>query len=155
MTSLNLDEITVTSAGLTTSATAYTAGDQLGTILACVIPGNLTDCVITAAELTNKAGLILGSVTAFLYDRSITLAADNAADSISDADSLFTQGYLEFPSPKGKALNQVASIDSLFRPVHANVGATGFFLQLVTNAGHTFFGAVTDIQVVLHITKDV
>lgn len=155
MTSLNLDEITVTSSGLTTATTAYTDGDQLGAILTFVIPGNLTRAVIVGAQLTDKSNIV-GAVDLFLWDRSVTLAADNAAGSNeSDADSLFTCGVIEFPYPKLKGANRLAHIDSLAVPVKANVGATGFFGGLVTRSGHTFFGAATDLQVVLHISKDV
>jgi hypothetical protein len=154
VTSLNLDKITVTSAGLTTATTAYTDGDQLGTIMTFLIPGNLTGAVILGAQLTDKANII-GAVDLFLYDRSISLAADNAADSISDADSLFTTGLIEFPYPRAKGLNRLAHIDSISVPVSANVGATGFFGHLVTRSSHTFFGAATDLQVILRISKDV
>ena len=155
MTSLNLAQISVQSAGLTTATTAYTDGDQLGTILTFAIPSSGTDCLIMAADLVDAANII-GAVDLFFFDRSVSLASDNAAGpTVSDADALFTQGLIEFPYPKLVGNNRISHIDSIGLPVHANVGATGFFGALVTRSGHTFFGAATNLQVILHISKDV
>jgi hypothetical protein len=154
MTSLNLGQLVVTSAGLTTATTAYTDGDQLGTQLTFLGSGNPTGIVILAAQLVDKANII-GAVDLFLFDRSVTLASDNAAGpNVSDADMLFTQGVIEFPYPKLAGSNRLSHIDSLGLAVKPNVAATGFFGALVTRSGHTFFGAAGDLQVVLHYTVD-
>lgn len=151
MSSLNIATITATSAGLTTATTAYTDGDQLGTILSFTMA--TASGIIIAATLSDKTNII-GAVDAFIYDRSITLAADNAADAISDADSLFKLGVLNFPYPTAQTNNRTAHIDSLAIPFVANA-TTVICVQLVTRSAHTFFGAVGDLQLRLTYSKDV
>jgi hypothetical protein len=154
MTSLNLGQVSVASAGLTTATTAYTDGDTLGTILTFAPSGSPAGLIITGAELVDAANII-GAVDLFLWDRSVTQAADNAAGpAVSDADALFTQGVIEFPYPKLAGNNRIATLDSLARQIKPNVAGTGFFGTLVTRSGHTFFGAVGNLQVILHYTTD-
>lgn len=154
MTSLNLGQLSVISAGLTTASTAYTDGDQLGTILTFLGSGSPTGIIIVAAQLVDAANIV-GAVDLFLWDRSVTLASDNAAGpAVSDADALFTQGVIEFPYPKLAGNNRISSIDSLAVPIKPNVAGTGFFGSLVTRSAHTFFGAVGNLQVILHYTTD-
>lgn len=155
MTSLNLAQLSVASAGLTTATTAYADGDQLGTILTFAPAGSPTGLMIMSATLIDAANIV-GAVDLFLFDRSVTLATDNAAGpAVSDADALFCQGVIEFPYPKLAGNNRVSHIDSLALPVKPNVAATGFFGALVTRSAHTFFGAVGNLQVILHYSTDV
>lgn len=150
MTSLNAATLTGASTGLTTATTAYTDGDTLGAIIsfALTAPG-----YIIGATLVDKANII-GAVDAFIFDRSVTLAADNAADAISDADALFKLGLISFPQPTAQANNRTAHIDSLAIPVVANASNT-IYVALVTRSAHTFFGAAGDLQLRLNYSKDV
>lgn len=153
-TSLNLLTVSATSAGLTTASTAYTAGDDLGTIWSWSIsPASYALCV--GAVLHDKAD-ILGGTTLYLFDRSVTLPADNAAPTTapSDADNLFAIGTIYFPAPDDLGANRLASVDSLGKLVHANASST-IYGMLITNTGHTFFGATTDIVIDLHFSLDV
>lgn len=150
MTSLNIATLVGTSSGLTTATTAYTDGDTLGAIISMNLTAN---GIIVAATLSDKSNII-GAVDCFLFDRSVTLASDNAADAISDADSLFKLGLIPFPSPTAQANNRTAHVDSLAIPVVANASNT-IFAALVTRSGHTFFGAATDLQLRLTYSKDV
>jgi hypothetical protein len=154
MTSLNQAVVTVTSSGLTTATTAYTAGDTLGALNTLIIPGNLTDALILGVVVTDKSDII-GAVNLFFHDRSVTFGTDNAAPSISDADNLFAGPTIEMPPPYDLGGARRASIDSLAVPIHANVGATGCFFGVVTLTGHTFFGAVGDLQYTFFLSKDV
>lgn len=150
MTSLNLATFTVASAGLTTATTAYIDGDQLGTLLTLTSIGA---GIISSAQLVDKAKII-GAVDLFLFNASVTLAADNAAFTVSDADMLNCIGVIEFPYPKNlpsAMVNAIAHIDSIGLP-YASATIYG---ALVTRSGHTFFGAATDLQVRLNYTKDV
>lgn len=151
MTSLNIATITQPSAGLTTSTTAYTDGDTLGTILSFTMAS--ATGIIIAATLTDAANII-GAVDAFIYDRSVTLAADNAADAISDADALFGLGRISFPFPTAQTNNRTAAIDSLAIPFVANASSI-ICVGLVTRSAHTFFGAVGNLQLRLTYSKDV
>lgn len=151
MSSLNQAKLTGASSSLTTASTAYTDGDQLGAIIAMNI--GATNAIILSAVLIDKANII-GAVDCFIWDRSVTLASDNAAGpAVSDADALFGLGCIEFPYPKLLGNNREATIDSIGLGVTANASTT-IYLSLVTRSGHTFFGAATDLQVLISYTKD-
>lgn len=151
MTSLNLANLVGTSSGLTTATTAYTDGDQLGAIISFNL--GTASAIIMSATLIDKANIV-GAVDLFLFDRSVTLAADNAAGpAVSDADALFLLGIIEFPYPRLMGNNRALNIDSLAIEVTANASNT-IYGALVTRSGHTFFGAAGDLQVRLGCTKD-
>lgn len=137
--------VAVTSAGLTIATTAYTAGDQLGNIIT----------IANAARVSGGGGYIthirgvsaqdaLGSVDMLFYDRSVTLAADNAAAAISDADALFITGEVVPLSIWDVGNNRVLQSGPIRIPYTCN--ATSLFSSATTKAGHTFFAATTDIQ---------
>lgn len=144
--------VQVQSAGLTTATTAYVANDQLGTILtftnAVRVSGG-TGIVQSAALLDQAA--IVGAVDLYLFDRSVTLAADNAAAAFSDADMLFCLGIVSFPGPQGGTGNGIATLVS---GLGISCNATSLYGALVTRAAHTFFGAATNLAVRLHILQD-
>lgn len=151
-TSLNQILVTATSTGLTTSVTAYTDGDVLGAEMQWDM-GTNTYGMILGAQIVDAADII-GAVDLFLFDRSVTFGTDNAAPSISDADALFTIGAINFPAAYDLGGVRVSTIDSLAVPVKANASGI-IFGRLVTRSGHTFFGAVGNLQVNLHFTLDV
>jgi hypothetical protein len=140
------------SAGLTTATTAYVTGDQLGTILtfANAVRQNGATGVIQSATLLDQAAII-GAVDLYLFDRSVTLAADNAAAAFSDADMLFCLGIISFAAPIGGTGN---SISTTVSGLGVMPSGTSLFGALVTRAGHTFFGAATNLAVSLHILQD-
>ena len=89
MTSLNIATLTGASSSLTTATTSYADGDQLGAIISMNV--GATNIIITNAVLVDKSDII-GAVDCFIWDRSVTLASDNAAGpAVSDADALFSQ----------------------------------------------------------------
>lgn len=148
-----VSRIQATSAGLTTASTAYVAGDQLGTILTvsnAVRAAGGTGTVLSATLLDKAA--IVGAVDAYLFDRSVTLATDNAAAAFSDADMVFCLGILQFPPPKGGTGNGLATIEASGLAFACN--AADLFVALVTRAGHTFFGAVGDLILSLVTAQD-
>jgi len=151
VTSLNVATVQVATTALTAASTAYSDGDVLDAIMPFVM--STATGIILSAVLVDKANIV-GAVDAFIFDRSVTLAAVNAADSISDADALFKLGKIEFPYPTAQGLNRSAHIDSLAIPYVANASST-IYLALVTRSAHTFFGAATDINVRLTYSKDV
>jgi hypothetical protein len=144
--------IQVQSAGLTTATTAYVTGDQLGTILTFANAVRQTGAtgVIQSATLLDQAAVI-GAVDLYLFDRSVTLAADNAAAAFSDADMLFCLGIISFAAPIGGTGNSIATAVS---GLGIMPSGTSLFGALVTRSGHTFFGAVTNLAVSLHILQD-
>lgn len=145
--------LTVTSAGLTTASTAYTAGDQLGTeiTVASAVRQSGATATIVHAVLLDKANAI-GPVDLFLFDRASTPAADNAANAWSDADMLNCLGIIEFAYPKPTANNRFAHAVNL--PVMIMPNATSLFCDFVTRQGHTFFGAAGDLVAKLFVVQD-
>lgn len=141
-----------TSAGLTTATTAYTAGDQLGTeITFTSIVRTNRGGIIQQASLVDKAKVI-GAVDLYLFSAATTPAADNAANAWSDADMLNLIGVIHFNDVIVSANNYAVLATNLpfvIKPSTGNV-----FGNLVTRTGHTFFGAVGDLQVRLGVSQD-
>lgn len=143
MASLNLFNVTATSSGLTTATTAYSDGDTLGALMSWNLGADKG--LIIGAVLTDAADVI-GAVDLYLFDRSVTFGTDNAAPSISDADTLFSLGVISFPYPSDLGGARMASVDSISVPYDANASTT-IYGALVTRSAHTFFGAATNVQV--------
>lgn len=149
MSSLNVATLTVTSAGLTNAT--YADGEQLGTLITATMAS--ATGIILGAVLIDAANVI-GPVDAFLYDRSISIAADNAADAISDADALFKIGLIQFGTPTTQTNNRSAHVDSLAIPYVANASSQ-IFLQLVTRSANAAIPTSTALSVKLLYSKDV
>lgn len=146
--------IQVQSAGLTTATTAYTSGDQLGTILTFTNAVRQTGAtgIIQSATIMDQSQ-VMGAVDLFLFDRSVTLAADNAAASFSDADMLFCLGIISFPAPT--AVAAVNSISTVVSGLGIMPNATSLFGALVTRSANAVFAAgATSLAVSLHVLQD-
>lgn len=144
MSTLNGFELTLTSAGLTTATTAYTAGDCLGNEMSGTI-GTSTFAVVQSAILVDKSD-ITGAIVLYMGDRTFSLGTDNAAPNISDANALFLTPTIYFPAPDDLGGVRAASIDSNGIMIKANASNT-VFAKMVTLISHTFFGAVGDIVI--------
>jgi hypothetical protein len=148
--------ITVTASGLTTASTAYTAGDMLGAELTLTGMASATAGrgIIQAITIEDHSKLI-GSTTLYIGTAATTPAADNAANSWSDANMrLITAGGVIYtmPAPITSALNSAAYVGNLNLPF-TTTSSANLFLNVVTNTGHTFFGAATDIQYTFHVVQ--
>jgi hypothetical protein len=148
--------ITATASGLTTATTAYTAGDMLGSELTLTSMASATAGrgVITGITIEDHSKLI-GSVTLYIGTAATTPAADNAANSWSDANMrLITAGGVIWTSgtPISSALNSALYAGNLWLPF-STTSSANLFLNVVTNTGHTFFGAATDIQYSFHVLQ--
>jgi hypothetical protein len=150
VTSLNTATLTGTSSGLTTATTAYTDGDQLGAIISFNL--GAAGVLNVSGILVDKANIV-GGVTAVIFDRSVTLAADNAAYAISDADALFEIGRIELPGVPTGGNNRSPGVDSIAQILVPNASNT-VYVALITRSGHTFFGAATDLVLRLSYSKD-
>lgn len=144
-------QITASSTGLTTATTAYVSGDVLGGQLQFRIGdgqgaayGELTQLLVI------DRAAVIGTVELWLFSTAVTPAADNAAVSFSDADMQNLVGIFNCATSYTNALNKVSMLDPAdARPVFS--GASGILYgSLVTRSGHTFFGAASDLTVVMH-----
>lgn len=149
-----LVRISVQSAGLTTATTSYSAGDQMGnqftiTDAARVSGGSGT---ITGVTLVCAATNI-GAVDVVFFDSSVTLAADNAAFSISDADALKVVAVVPLAGTFAFALNRVAQATNIAIPYVCS-GSANLYAGLITRNTHTFFGAATDLQLIVYAERN-
>lgn len=147
---LTLAEITCNSAGLTTSVTAYTIGDQAGTEItvtgAAATSGGYG--VITSIECVDNSAR-LGSYQLMIFNAATTPAADNAAASWSDADALKAIGNCPviMPAPYVMANNGVGGMGNLWLPFKCS-GTANLFIDIILLGVPTsnFFSAVGDLN---------
>lgn len=152
----DLVRIAVTSGGLTTSATAYTAGDQVGTQFTIAGAARASGgsgtivgvCLISAADT-------IGAFDVVFTDSSITLAADNAAYAISDADSLKVVGLAQLAGAFDIGNNRIAQMFNLAIPYVCS-GGTSLYAGLIAKSAiaATPFAAATDIQLNVYVERN-
>jgi hypothetical protein len=146
-------KVSVQSSGLTTATTAYTAGDQVGTLFTVANAGRVTGgggmivgvVLISAADITGPYDVV------FFDNTSVTLASDNAAFAISDTDALETVGIAQCSS-FDIGNNRVAQAVNLAMPYVCS-GGTSLSASLITRSSHTFFGAATDLQLIVYLDR--
>lgn len=134
-----LVEVSATAAGLTTATTPYTAGDMLGTIW------SFTSAVATSggygyivgAQLQDDSAVI-GAVDIHFFSATVTQAADNAANSWSDADSQLGEGVISLPGPYLSALNRKAVWQGA---LPFKCAATTLFACFVTQSANAVFAS--------------
>ena len=142
----------VNSSGLTTATTAYTAGDVLGagwTIPNAAKASAGTGRVI-GIDFRDYADIVQG-VSLYFFQGSVTFGTDNAAPSLSDADSL------KFIGTRSVTLTdlggvRVGSLDSMSLPYVLD--GTDLYVYATTNIAHTFFGAATDLRLRVAVSRD-
>lgn len=143
--------VEVTSAGLTTSITTYTSGDQLGTEITCAPSGASASAffVVDSVTLIDYAK-VLGAVDLRLYNATTTPAADNAAYAWSDADSnkLVAGGVINIPAPVADANNSVIAVPNLWIKGRLDASAQ-FYADLITRSANAVFAAAGDIHLKL------
>ena len=145
--------IAVNSGSLTTSVTAYTAGDQVGsqfTFAGAVRASGATGTLVGAVLLDKND--IIGAYDLVLTRSTITLASDNAAYAISDTDAEAVLGIIQFAGAFDIGNNRVAVAQGLAIPIDS--ATTDIFGGLICRTGHTFFTAATDLRVTLFIVQD-
>lgn len=152
----DLVRVSVQSAGLTTAATAYTAGDQLGNQF--TIAGAAREsggsgmivgvCVVSAADT-------IGAIDCVFTDSSITLAADNAAYAISDSDALKIVGLAQLAGAFDIGNNRIAQVFNLAIPYVCS-GGTSLYAGLIARSAiaATPFAAATDIQLIVYLERN-
>lgn len=140
------------SSGLTTATTAYSAGDVVGAgwSLANAVDAAGGTGKVRAIRIVDKADMMTG-ITLWLATASITFGTDNAGPSVSDADALkirssITLGFSDLGGCR------VATVDSIVLPYECD--ATTLYVYAITNVGHTFYGAATDLPIWFLCEKD-
>lgn len=150
----DLQRISVQSAGLTTATTAYVAGDQVGTQFTLANAARVTGGggTIVGVTLVN-ANDIIGAYDVVFFDSTTTPAADNAAYALSNADSLKIVGLVQLAGAYDLGASRIGQAYNLAIPYVCN-GGTSLFATLITRVGHTFFAAVTNLQLIVHVERN-
>ena len=146
--------VSVQSSGLTTGSTAYSAGDQVGAQFTIAGAARATGGTgrIKSVLLISAADII-GAFDVAFSRASITPAADNAAFAISDADALALVALVQLAGSFDLGANRIAQAFNLDIPYDCS-GGTSLYANLITRVGHTFFGAETDLQLVVFVELD-
>lgn len=143
--------VSVTSAGLTNST--YASGDQLGNQFTFAGAARATagSGRVANALLIDKAD-VLGAVDMYLFNATVTPAADNAANAWSDADMAKCVGIIRFSTFDDSANNRILQATNC--PVQYVCAATSLFGCLVTRTANAAIPNATDIIVTLLLALD-
>lgn len=146
--------IAVTSGGLTTASTAYVAGDQVGTQFTLTNAARASGGTGTIVGVVlHDAANIIGAYDVVFARSSITLAADNAAYAISDADNLNVVGIVQLAGSFALTNNRLAQAWNQ-AVIYDCSGGTSLYAGLVCRVNHTFFAAVTDLQLDVWVERN-
>jgi hypothetical protein len=150
----DLLRIAVDSGGLTTSTTAYTAGDQVGTqfTLANAARASGGSGTIIGVQLMDQKGII-GSYDVVFTRSSVTPASDNAAFSLSTTDVKAVTAIVQLGGSWDFGTPNLTQAFGLAIPYDCS-GGTSLFANLICRVGHTFFTASTDLQLVVWVERN-
>lgn len=150
----DLVRVQVPSSGITTATTAYSAGDQVGTLF------TVANAARAAGGTGRLVGItllddndVIGPYDVVLFRASVTLAADNAAFAISDAAAASLIAVVPLSGAWDLGNNRLAQAHSLSVPYDCS-GGTSLYAALITRAGHTFFAAADDLTLTVHLERD-
>jgi len=145
--------VSTTTGQITIATTAYTAGDQLGPLFTLANAARVTSGggVITGVRLLD-AGDVIGACDVVFFDSTVTLAADNAAFAISDADALKVVGLVQLAGAYDLGNNRIAQAFNLAVP-YTLAGGTSLFAALITRTANAIFVAATDLQLVVTVDR--
>jgi hypothetical protein len=143
--------IQVTSAGLTNAT--YAAGDQLGNIMEFTNAARVSGGTgrITSVTLHDENDAI-GAVDVVFFDRTATLATDNNAFSISDADLLNVVAVVQLTGAFDFALNRLCVAHNLSIPYTCN--ATSLFAAMITRSANAAYATATLIKLSVTVERD-
>lgn len=150
----DLQRISVGVTGVTTATTAYTAADQVGTLVTIANAARVTggSGTIVGVTLIDQSDII-GAYDIIFFDSTVTLAADNAAFAISDADSLKIVASVQLAGAFDLTNNRLAQAYNLAVPYVCS-GGTSLFAALLTRGGHTFFTAGALPQLIVYVERN-
>lgn len=133
----------------TVDTNAYASGDQLGIIKAIPNAINLEggSGKLLSLVVQDKADQTAIQMEVLFWSRSVTLAADNAAVSISDTDSNYFLGRVSIVTADWEDIGgaKVATKTGIHLPLQSSVpGSKDIYFSLISKGTPTF-GAATDL----------
>ena len=141
----------------TITAGAYSADDAVGGLLTFVEAARFDGGggLITSANLLMKVPADNINLDLFLFHETVTVAADNAAASYSDADAALLAGFVTFRANDyiaATALN-IMAFKELSIPYRCAEDSSSIFGQFVDRTGHTY-ASTADIVITLTVARD-
>lgn len=153
----DLKRIAVTSGGLTTSVTNYSAGDQVGTVFT----------VADAARASGGSGMIVGvqiiSATdnggaydvVFFDSAPAATAGDNVAWNLAnDSDAQKIVGIVQCAAAFDTGANRIAQAFNIAIPYVCSGSANLSAALIKRDSGAFFYGATTDILLVVYVERN-
>lgn len=148
--------IAVTSTNITAPANSYAAGDQVGSLFTLAGAARVTggSGIITGIRLTDVAGAagVIGAMDVVFFDSTVTLAANNSAFSISDADVLKVIGIVQLAGSFSLTANRICQAFNLAIPYVCS-GGTSLFAALITRSANGVFSTDTDLQLAVTVDR--
>lgn len=143
-----------TASSLTTVTTAYTAGDMLGSETTLTAMANATGGggAITAINVQNSSINVTGALDIRLFSAASTPAADNAANSWSDANSRLQVVAYQIAAPVASALNSTIYAGELYK-AYTTTSSANLFLNVICLGAPAVFTAATDLQYTFEILQ--
>ena len=94
----------------------------------------------------------IGAVDVVFTDSAVTLAADNSAYAISDADALKVVGIVQLAGAYDIGNNRVAQAQNVAVP-YLTSGGTALYAGLITRSANGTFVAATDLQLIVYVER--
>jgi hypothetical protein len=154
MATLQPAQVVVTTSGLTTTITAYTAGDMLGAEQTVTNAASSSggSGVITSIMVQNSSTNVTGALDLRFFNAASTPAADNAANSWSDANSRLQVIQYQIGAPIASANNSSITAGNLWLDFDT-AGSANLFLNVICRGAPAVFSAATDLQYTINILQ--
>lgn len=136
---------------------AYAAGDQMSTLQKVDIGGTLVGCELITVTVLDKAAQSQ-PLDLFFFEKSVTVAADQAAFTISDADMEFCLGVINILAADYDAVsttNTFATVNpSPQLPLLSFTHGADIWVALVTRGAPTYAAGSLVISLVARQDAD-
>jgi hypothetical protein len=141
----------------TISTSAYTSGDVVGGLMTFANAARISggSGIVQSILVLDKTQAQRAAMDLLFFDRSVTVASDNAAVAMSDADMAYCLGIVPigpyntaFP---GTPLNSISTLTNIGLPFVLN--GTDLYVVAVVRAAPTYV-ATSDLVFILGILQD-
>lgn len=124
----------------TLDTNAYADGDQVGALLTVPIVHPIYASELLTVTVLDKAAQS-AALDLFFFDRSVTVAADQAAASFSDADMEFCLGVINIAAGNydANAANSIATVNpNPCLPLFSSIRGSNVYVAIVSRGTPTY-----------------
>lgn len=138
---------------VTTSVTAYTAGDQVGALInfAAAARASGGGGLVVGALLVDDSDVI-GAYDLVMFSDTPSLTADNAVFGLNDVDANKITGLIQLSGAYDIGSQRLNQAYNLAMPYVCT--GTALYGGLITRYGHTFFSAGVSLRVILFVERN-